>query len=1003
MKKILSTLLALCMVLTMLPFSGLSAFAETSEDFEYEKLNNSTAILTKYTGNASSVIIPESIDGYIITSISNHAFSQNKTLQSITLPDTINSIEEMAFYFCTALENIYVFESNLYFSTVNGVLFNKSKSELIKYPDDKKETEYTIPSEVRTIGKYAFNDCVWLENVLIPNGVTHICAYAFADCSRLKQIQLPSTVQIIETCAFYRCNKMASVTLPKNIISIGKNAFGRGNSVDNDVTIIYEGTHNEWYQKNISDIGSEEYNFSFDGYRYKVVDNTCTITKYTGSESNLIIPSKIDGCTVTKIGFNAFGLCTSIKSIIVPDSITLIDDYAFYYCTSLVDLTIGSGVTTICYNAFLNCISLENITIKNGMVSIRRKTFHDCTALKSIKIPNSVVSIEDYAFDGCVSLTDVPIPQSVTNIGNYVFHNCTSLKSIVIPDSVKNIGTYVFSGCNSLTNVTLPNNLKSISAGLFHDCTVLANVLIPNSVTSIESYAFWNCIALSKIVIPDGVISIKDYAFRDCTSLTSIIIPNSITSIGDTAFNGCTNLTIYGYRNSIAENYAKNHSIPFIALDAVELSSISIANQPSKKVYYIGDSLNTNGLQLKLTYSDGSTETVSSGYAISGFSSTTAGTKTVTVTYEGLTTTFNVTVNTPSISISPSSKIMTIGDTATLTATTAPSGQSVSWTSSNTSVASVSNGVVTAKASGTTTITAKFTYNGKTYSNTCKVTVNNPIATISSISIQSKPTKTIYTVGEKFDASGLKIKVTMSDGTTKTVTSGFTVSSPDMTTAGTKTVTVTYQGKITSFNITVNKPVSPTAAKYQISGAKAVAGSTVEIYVSIENNPGIISLRNKITYDTSVLELVKVEDLKLLSGYTTPSPIVDSPYILRWADSLATENNHANGNFVKLTFKIKDDAQAGDYGISVSHIESRTATGEKVEFADCGAVITVIDYIPGDVDGNGIVDDWDAIVLNRYLAGWKTEANLAASDIDGNGEIDDWDAIALERKLAGWN
>lgn len=278
----------------------------------------------------------------------------------------------------------------------------------------------------------------------------------------------------------------------------------------------------------------------------------------------------------------------------------------------------------------------------------------------------------------------------------------------------------------------------------------------------------------------------------------------------------------------------------------------------------------------------------------------------------------------------------------------------------------------------------------------------NPV-TVSSIAIQSKPTKTVYTVGEKFDASGLKIEVTMSDGTTKTVTNGFTVSSPDMTAAGTKTVTVTYQGKTTSFNITVNKPVSPTSAKYKISGAKAVAGATVDVYISIENNPGIISLRNKITYDTSVLELVKVEDLKLLSGYTTPSPIVDSPYILRWADSLATQNNMANGNFVKLTFKIKDDAKAGDYSISVSHIESRTANGEKVEFADCSAVITVVNYILGDVDGNGVVDDWDAIVLNRYLAGWKTEANLAASDMDGNGEIDDWDAIALERKLAGWN
>lgn len=284
-----------------------------------------------------------------------------------------------------------------------------------------------------------------------------------------------------------------------------------------------------------------------------------------------------------------------------------------------------------------------------------------------------------------------------------------------------------------------------------------------------------------------------------------------------------------------------------------------------------------------------------------------------------------------------------------------------------------------------------------------KENVPEPTATISSISVQSKPSKTVYTVGEVFSSSGLVVKVNMSDGTSKTVTSGFTVSAPDMSTAGTKTVTVTYEGKTETFNITVNAPVNPTAAQYKISGATATAGSTVEVYVSIENNPGIISLRNKITYDTSVMELVKVEDLKLLSGYTTPSPTVASPYTLRWADSLATQNNTANGNFVKLTFKIKDSAEVGDYGISVSHIESRTATGEKVEFADCSAVIKVVDYMLGDVDGNGEIDDWDAIVLNRYFAGWQTEIIEAAADIDGDGELTDWDAIALERRLAGWN
>lgn len=170
----------------------------------------------------------------------------------------------------------------------------------------------------------------------------------------------------------------------------------------------------------------------------------------------------------------------------------------------------------------------------------------------------------------------------------------------------------------------------------------------------------------------------------------------------------------------------------------VVLSSISIYCKPSKVTYYIGDSLNNSGLQLKLTYSDGSTKTVSSGFTTSGFSSTTAGTKTVNVSYEGKTTTFTVTVNTPSISLSSTSKSMTVGDTEILTATITPSGQTVTWTSSNTSVATVSNGKITAKAVGTATITAKFTYMGTPYSSTCLVTVSSSVLDCLSFTINNE-------------------------------------------------------------------------------------------------------------------------------------------------------------------------------------------------------------------------------------------------------------------------
>ncbi len=159
----------------------------------------------------------------------------------------------------------------------------------------------------------------------------------------------------------------------------------------------------------------------------------------------------------------------------------------------------------------------------------------------------------------------------------------------------------------------------------------------------------------------------------------------------------------------------------------IVLSSIAVYTNPSKTIYYIGDSFNSNGLVIKLTYSDGRTENASTGFTTSGFSSTTAGTKTITVSYGGKTTTFNVTVKSPAVTLSQQNISMDIGETNTITATITPSGQSVTWTSSNTSVATVSNGTITAKGTGTANITAKFTYNGIVYSSICTITVKESV------------------------------------------------------------------------------------------------------------------------------------------------------------------------------------------------------------------------------------------------------------------------------------
>ena len=193
------------------------------------------------------------------------------------------------------------------------------------------------------------------------------------------------------------------------------------------------------------------------------------------------------------------------------------------------------------------------------------------------------------------------------------------------------------------------------------------------------------------------------------------------------------------------------------------------------------------------------------------------------------------------------------------------------------------------------------------------------------------------------------------------------------------------------------------APKYSILSAKGFAGDTVEIYIAVENNPGIISLRNYISYDMDALELISIENTGLLNGFTNPAPNISSPYILRWTDALATQNNLQNGNIVKLTFKIKEGISEGLYEVSVTPVESRNFMGQSIEFSSATSYIEVVDYITGDADGDGELSDWDAILFERYLAGWDVEINLDAMDIDHDGEISDWDAIIFERYLAGWD
>jgi hypothetical protein len=179
--------------------------------------------------------------------------------------------------------------------------------------------------------------------------------------------------------------------------------------------------------------------------------------------------------SVTSIGNDAFGACTSLTSVTIPNSVTSIGEGAFFDCTGLTSVSMGNSVTSIGDWAFFECTGLTSVSMGNSVTSIGDSAFFDCTGLTSVSMGNSVTSIGNDAFGACTSLTSVTIPNSVTSIGEEAFGWCTGLTSVTIGTNVASIGDLAFDGCTSLTSVYFTGNAPSADSTVFA-CDVKATV-----------------------------------------------------------------------------------------------------------------------------------------------------------------------------------------------------------------------------------------------------------------------------------------------------------------------------------------------------------------------------------------------------------------------------------------------------------------------------------------------------------------------------------------------
>ena len=223
-------------------------------------------------------------------------------------------------------------------------------------------------------------------------------------------------------------------------------------------------------------------------YELNTTNHTATVTQGGSYSGDIVISESITyknrPFNVTSIGNYAFGGCSGLTSITIPNSVTSIGSAAFYDCKNLTSVTIPNSVTRIEYNAFGGCSGLTSITIPNSVKSIGSYAFSDCSGLTSIDIPNSVASIGQNAFSECTGLTSVTIPNSVTDIGESAFTGCIGLTSVTIGNSVTSIGKYAFSDCTGLTSITIPNSVTYIGAYAFDGCNNIETVVSLNPTPS---------------------------------------------------------------------------------------------------------------------------------------------------------------------------------------------------------------------------------------------------------------------------------------------------------------------------------------------------------------------------------------------------------------------------------------------------------------------------------------------------------------------------------------
>ena len=526
--RLLSAILAVALFFTLLPVSALAEGGGSSGVSHVAtrslKTDNKDDQGLTYTLNAADhtatvdsyddstqdgvIDIPDTVTSggqpYTVTAIGEYAFNPSRTItkvSSVFIPATVTSIGRLAFRCCKSLATV-TFAEGSQLKSIGALAFSGTD------PAHPIFTEIQIPDSVETIGTNAFYCCQDLESITLPASLKTIESSAFGSCRNLSEVRLPASLTAIEVYVFDGCSSLE--------------------------TVFYEGSLAQWSRINTSNgfLGYSSPSLVMNDYTAQFISvmdeddpnsppKTVTITKYTGTESTVILPSTISSWPVTKIGEDALKDHTTITSVTIPASVTEIGANAFAGCTNLTSVTYGGD--------------WSKLTIQSGNPAVQDAANAPLFDFEFIPPDNTAVIVTNYKYNGAAA--DVTIPsryqgKPVTTIGHAAFFN-SAVTSVTIPDSVTSISDEAFINCPKLTNISIPNSVTYIGFSAFSSCTSLKSITLPSSLSFISGALFLGCSQLTTIHIPVSVTSIGNNAFVDCPSLMTVTYPGSKTQWDD--------------------------------------------------------------------------------------------------------------------------------------------------------------------------------------------------------------------------------------------------------------------------------------------------------------------------------------------------------------------------------------------------------------------------------------------------------------------------------------